>query len=60
MKARWNFGSPDVVQNVPCDLGPPSGKVKPYAKNVAILFNPDLKFDNLVNAVVKLSFYHLV
>ena len=53
------FGPPDSIKLTTSSLGNLSTLVKTHVKNLGVIFNSALKFDNQVNAVVKASFFQL-
>ena len=53
------FGPPDTVTTLTNTLGNLSTLVKPYVKNLGVIFDPQFKFDRQVNSVVKACFFQL-
>ena len=53
------FSPPDSIKVITNSLGNLSTLVKPYVKNLGVVFDPAFKFDKQVNAVVKASFFQL-
>lgn len=53
------FGSPASNIQIKKQLGPLSENSHAYTKNLGVIFDNGLKFDEQINSVVRSSFYHL-
>lgn len=53
------FGPPDSVTSLTNSLGNLSTLVKPYVKNLGVIFDSQFIFDRQVNAVVKSCFFQI-
>ena len=52
-------GPPNLAKILTNNLGSLSTLVKPFTKNLGIIFDPQLNFDKQINAVVKSCFFQL-
>ncbi len=53
------FGSPHLVNALSSSLGPLQANISTHVKNLAVVFDSELKFDKQINSVVSASFFQL-